>query len=289
MPPTAYLLCHRVLLLTYIACCTPAQLRSHSSPCSYLLHAIGHFTDNLPQPEQLLEVLLHRPWLPSAYPKALERLWLACKGAAPGAAPFSITRTTRLVLAAAPEGLFEDSPAKLLPALTAACQPELSLSTSSQLEAIQLLLSARGAPWPAGAARAPWPAGELVSIITSTITAQPQLQAPTQPLTQEEALFQQRQLDILQLLLDHCWAPAVPGTPPTAFIYDHIKSAVFAGAPAAVLELLLSRAPQWRPDNLRTHTDAGESLNSCHLRLVLPQVALAHAHRHGLQQASAID
>ncbi|WIA42920.1 hypothetical protein OEZ86_008834 [Tetradesmus obliquus] len=114
---------------------------------------------------------------------------------------------------------------------------------TAQIDAATLLLKAS----------AVWNPSHLAAAITKIIIAKP---PPTNCTPSAATVFYQSQSMFLTLLLNHCHAPpADVGDNVSSFLHIHIKAALVAGAPPAVLELLLARAPNWRPSDLR-ETDA---------------------------------
>uniref|UniRef100_A0A383WM58 Uncharacterized protein n=1 Tax=Tetradesmus obliquus TaxID=3088 RepID=A0A383WM58_TETOB len=113
---------------------------------------------------------------------------------------------------------------------------------TAQIDAATLLLKAS----------AVWNPSHLAAAITKIIIAKP----PPNCTPSAATVFYQSQSMFLTLLLNHCHAPpAIAGDNASSFLHIHIKAALVAGAPPGVLDLLLARAPNWRPTDLR-ETDA---------------------------------
>jgi hypothetical protein len=211
--------------------------------CRYFLEAI----DSIPivrHPQALLRKLLQRPWLDSAYGPALLRLHQAWRS--PAGQVFDIATTSRAILQAPPAvGLFRADPTLLLPAIQCACQPMACPAdqVAPLVEAASLLLEAYPATWQPS---------HLSAAIHATSAAKP----PPNCTSEARQAFHLTQTQLLKLLLDHCCAPPATGDP-NLFLHPHIKTAMLAGAEAAVLELLLSRAPLWQPDGLRDTDEQG--------------------------------
>jgi hypothetical protein len=93
-----------------------------------------------------------------------------------------------------------------------------------------------------------WQPDQLAAAITKSIAAKP----PPNCTPAATTIFNQTQGMLLNMLLNHCYIPmTAAGANPTSFLHSHIKTALIAGASPSVLEMLLGRAPHWRPDDLR--------------------------------------
>ncbi|KAF6259635.1 hypothetical protein COO60DRAFT_987978 [Scenedesmus sp. NREL 46B-D3] len=261
-------------------CPTLACMDEHRRCNNYLFHAIRHFV-NVPQPEVLLRVLLRRTWLPTAYPTALEHLWQVRTD--PKCQAFDIKATTEAILQAAPAGYFLKNPTSLVPAIERACQPTAGTPShvTAQIEAAALLLKAYPAVWQPG---------QLSNAITQTIAAKP----PPNCTTSAAAVFHHCQTMLLILLLNHCHVPtAAAGATRASFMHGHIKTALVAGAQPVLLELLLSRATHWRPNDLHetdaqgmvVHNWARETSNYTQLFSVIVRAAVTRGATHQLVPA----
>lgn len=228
------------IAMSAMPCTIPNQRINHLAAVLYsnvssrrtLHHNLGHLGD-VPEPEKFLELLLSRPWLPSAFPGALTAAW-GCRTSKQQQL-FSIASATKAVLIAAPSSIWTAH--SLVSALQLAAVTSDLFDHADQLAALQHLLDAK---------QGPWTPRELT----------PVLDACCKTLETSNALsVNSKQYQILEVLFN-CCAPqpcaAVdqPGQEHTS-IGHFILQAISYGAAPSILELLLSKAPDWHPDSLQ--------------------------------------